>query len=91
MQDVLRYVLTATCPETKDNDFTWKEFQTRNNSELVAIYGNFTNRVLSLIDKYYEGKIPNPKALDDGDNKILKEVVSLKNEMESNLDEFKFR
>lgn len=91
MQDVLRYVLTATCPETKDNDFTWKEFQTRNNSELVAIYGNFTNRVLSLIDKYYEGKIPNPKALDDSDNKILKEVVSLKNEMESNLDEFKFR
>ena len=91
MQDVLRYVLTATCPETKDNDFTWKEFQTRNNSELVAIYGNFTNRVLSLIDKYYEGKIPNPKTLDDGDNKILKEVVSLKNEMESNLDEFKFR
>ena len=91
MQDVLRYVLTATCPETKDNDFTWKEFQTRNNSELVAIYGNFTNRVLSLIDKYYEGEIPNPKALDDGDNKILKEVVSLKNEMESNLDEFKFR
>jgi methionyl-tRNA synthetase len=91
MQDVLRYVLTATCPETKDNDFTWKEFQTRNNSELVAIYGNFTNRVLSLIDKYYDGKIPNPKALDDSDNKILKEVVSLKNEMESNLDEFKFR
>ena len=91
MQDVLRYVLTATCPETKDNDFTWKEFQTRNNSELVAIYGNFTNRVLSLIDKYYEGKIPNPKALDDSDNKILKEVVSLKNDMESNLNEFKFR
>ena len=91
MQDVLRYVLTSTCPETKDNDFTWKDFQTRNNSELVAIYGNYANRVLSLIDKYYEGKIPNPKALDDSDNKILKEVVSLKNEMESNLDEFKFR
>ena len=91
MQDVLRYVLTATCPETKDNDFTWKEFQTRNNSELVAIYGNFTNRVLSLIDKYYQGKIPNPKTLDDNDNETLKEVVSLKNEMESNLDEFKFR
>ena len=91
MQDVLRYVLTATCPETKDNDFTWKEFQTRNNSELVAIYGNFTNRVLSLIDKYYDGKIPNPKTLDDGDNKILKEVISIKNDMESNLNEFKFR
>ena len=68
MQDILRYVLTATCPETKDNDFTWKEFQTRNNSELVAIYGNFTNRVLSLIDKYYEGKIPNPKIVNDSDN-----------------------
>lgn len=91
MQDVLRYVLTATCPETKDNDFTWKEFQTRNNSELVAIYGNFTNRVLSLIDKYYGGKIPNPMAVDESDNEILKEVVSLKNDIESNLNEFKFR
>jgi len=91
MQDVLRYVLTATCPETKDNDFTWKEFQTRNNSELVAIYGNFTNRVLSLIDKYYGGKIPNPMAVDESDNEILKQVVSLKNDMESNLNEFKFR
>ena len=91
MQDVLRYVLTATCPETKDNDFTWKEFQTRNNSELVAIYGNFTNRVLSLIDKYYGGKIPNPMAVDESDNEILKEVVFLKNDMESNLNEFKFR
>ena len=91
MQDVLRYVLTATCPETKDNDFTWKEFQTRNNSELVAIYGNFTNRVLSLIDKYYGGKIPNPMAVDESDNEILKEVVLLKNDMESNLNEFKFR
>lgn len=90
-QDVLRYVLTATAPETKDNDFTWKEFQTRNNSELVAIYGNFTNRVLSLIDKYYGGKIPNPMAVDESDNEILKEVVSLKNDMESNLNEFKFR
>ena len=91
MQDVLRYVLTATCPETKDNDFTWKEFQTRNNSELVAIYGNFTNRVLSLIDKYYDGKIPNPNKIDDSDNKILQEVFSLKNDLESNLNEFKFR
>ena len=91
MQDVLRYVLTATCPETKDNDFTWKEFQTRNNSELVAIYGNFTNRVLSLIDKYYDGKIPNPNTLDHSDNKILQEVISLKNDLELNLNEFKFR
>jgi methionyl-tRNA synthetase len=91
MQDILRYVLTATCPETKDNDFTWKEFQTRNNSELVAIYGNFTNRVLSLIDKYYDGKIPNPNTIDDSDNKILQEVFSLKNDLELNLNEFKFR
>ena len=91
MQDVLRYVLTSTCPETKDNDFTWKEFQTRNNSELVAIYGNYTNRVLSLIDKYYEGKIPNPENINDNDTKILSEVISEKNDIESNLNQFKFR
>ena len=91
MQDVLRYVLTSTCPETKDNDFTWKEFQTRNNSELVAIYGNYTNRVLSLIDKYYEGKIPNPDNMNDNDNEILNEVISQKNNIESNLNQFKFR
>ena len=91
MQDVLRYVLTSTCPETKDNDFTWKEFQTRNNSELVAIYGNYTNRVLSLIDKYYEGKIPNPDNINDNDTKILREVISEKNDIESNLNQFKFR
>jgi methionyl-tRNA synthetase len=91
MQDVLRYVLTSTCPETKDNDFTWKEFQTRNNSELVAIYGNYTNRVLSLIDKYYEGKIPNPDKMNHDDTKILSEVISQKNDIESNLNEFKFR
>jgi len=91
MQDVLRYVLTSTCPETKDNDFTWKEFQTRNNSELVAIYGNYANRVLSLIDKYYEGKIPNPDNINDNDTKILSEVISEKNDIESNLNQFKFR
>ena len=91
MQDVLRYVLTSTCPETKDNDFTWKEFQTRNNSELVAIYGNYTNRVLSLIDKYYEGKIPNPDNINDNDTKILNEVISEKNDIELNLNQFKFR
>ena len=91
MQDVLRYVLTSTCPETKDNDFTWKEFQTRNNSELVAIYGNFANRVLSLIDKYYEGEIPNPKTMVDSDSEVLNEVISQKNDIESNLNQFKFR
>ena len=91
MQDVLRYVLTSTCPETKDNDFTWKDFQTRNNSELVAIYGNFTNRVLSLINKYYDGKIPNPDSKNNADELVLNEVKSLKSKIELSLNEFKFR
>ena len=91
MQDVLRYVLTSTCPETKDNDFTWKDFQTRNNSELVAIYGNFTNRVLSLINKYYDGKIPNPDSRNNADKLVLNEVKSLKSKIELSLNEFKFR
>ena len=91
MQDVLRYVLTSTCPETKDNDFTWKDFQVRNNSELVAIYGNFTNRVLSLINKYYDGKIPNPDSKNNTDKLVLNEVRSLKGKIELSLNEFKFR
>ena len=91
MQDVLRYVLTATCPETKDNDFTWKEFQTRNNSELVSIYGNFTNRVLSLIDKYYDGNIPKSNSTDISDQEVLNEVISFKNQLMISLDNFKFR
>ncbi len=91
MQDVLRYVLTSTCPETKDNDFTWKDFQIRNNSELVAIYGNFTNRVLSLINKYYDGKIPNPDSKNNADELVLNEVKSLKSKIELSLNEFKFR
>ena len=91
MQDVLRYVLTSTCPETKDNDFTWKDFQTRNNSELVAIYGNFTNRVLSLINKYYDGKIPNPDSRNNADELVINEVKSLKSKIELSLNEFKFR
>ena len=91
MQDVLRYVLTATCPETKDNDFTWKEFQTRNNSELVSIYGNFTNRVLSLIDKYYDGNIPKSNSTDISDQEVLNEVRSFKNQLMISLDNFKFR
>lgn len=91
MQDVLRYVLTSTCPETKDNDFTWKDFQARNNSELVAIYGNFTNRVLSLINKYYDGKIPNPNSKNNNDLLVLNEVKSLKSKIELSLNEFKFR
>ncbi len=91
MQDVLRYVLISTCPETKDNDFTWKDFQTRNNSELVGIYGNFTNRVLSLINKYYYGKIPNPNSKNNIDELVLNEVKSLKSKIELCLNEFKFR
>ena len=91
MQDVLRYVLTSTCPETKDNDFTWKDFQIRNNSELVAIYGNFSNRVLSLINKYYDGKIPNPDSKNNTDELVLNEVKSLKSKIELSLNEFKFR
>jgi methionyl-tRNA synthetase len=91
MQDVLRYVLTSTCPETKDNDFTWKDFQTRNNSELVSIYGNFANRVLSLIIKYYNGKIPNPSESIDFDKNIINEVFLLKENLEYNLNHFKFR
>ena len=91
MQDVLRYVLTATCPETKDNDFTWKEFQTRNNSELVSIYGNFTNRVLSLIDKYYDGNIPRSYSTNKIDEQVLEEVKIFKNQIMISLNNFKFR
>ena len=91
MQDVLRYVLTATCPETKDNDFTWKEFQIRNNSELVAIYGNFTNRVLSLIDKYYDGNIPRSYSTNKIDEQVLEEVKIFKNQIMISLNNFKFR
>ena len=91
MQDVLRYVLTATCPETKDNDFTWKEFQTRNNSELVSIYGNFTNRVLSLIDKYYDGNIPRSYSTNKIDKPVMEEVKIFKNQIMISLNNFKFR
>ena len=91
MKDVLSYVLTATCPETKDNDFTWKEFQTRNNSELVAVYGNFTNRVLSLIDKYYDGNIPRSDSTNNIDNKVLEEVKVQMNQIMISLNNFKFR
>ena len=91
MQDVLKICFISTCPETKDNDFTWKEFQTRNNSELVAIYGNFTNRVLSLIDKYYDGNIPRSDSTNNIDNKVLEEVKVQKNQIMISLNNFKFR
>ena len=91
MQDVLRYVLTVNAPETKDNDFTWKEFQMRNNSELVAIYGNFVNRVLILIIKYYNGIVPNPDSLDNSNKKIIEQVKGFPKSIGKSLDEFKFR
>ncbi|HPO47940.1 MAG TPA: methionine--tRNA ligase [Paludibacteraceae bacterium] len=90
-QDVLRYVLTANAPETKDNDFTWKDFQMRNNSELVAIYGNFINRALVLVQKYFDGVVPALDELTDYDRATLKEFGDVKTQLEQLLDNFKFR
>lgn len=90
-QDVLRYVLTANAPETKDNDFTWKDFQARNNNELVAVYGNFVNRALVLTHKYFDGKVPVCGELTDYDKETLKEFADVKAEVEKLLDVFKFR
>lgn len=90
-QDVLRYVLTANAPETKDNDFTWKDFQARNNSELVAIYGNFINRALVLTHKYFEGKVPALGELTGYDKQTLDEFVHVKADVEKLLDNFRFR
>ena len=90
-QDVLRYVLTANAPETKDNDFTWKDFQARNNNELVAVYGNFVNRALQLTKKYFDGVVPAAGELTDYDRETLKEFSDVKAEVEKLLDVFKFR
>ena len=90
-QDVLRYVLTANAPETKDNDFTWKDFQARNNSELVAIYGNFVNRALQLTKKYFNGVVPEVGELTDYDRETLNEFAGVKDEVEKLLNNFKFR
>ena len=90
-QDTLRYVLTANAPETKDNDFTWKDFQARNNNELVAIYGNFINRALVLTKKYFDGKVPALNELTDYDKETLKEFSNVKEKLENLLDNFKFR
>ena len=90
-QDVLRYVLTANAPETKDNDFTWKDFQARNNNELVAIFGNFVNRALVLTQKYYDGKVPALGELTDYDKQTLEEFVNVKVEVEKLLNNFRFR
>ena len=90
-QDVLRYVLTANAPETKDNDFTWKDFQARNNNELVAIYGNFVNRALVLTNKYFGGKVPAKGELIADDQAVIDEFNETKKNLESLLDAFRFR
>ena len=90
-QDVLRYVLTANAPETKDNDFTWKDFQARNNNELVAVYGNFVNRALVLTQKYFEGKVPPCGELTDYDKDIIESFRDIKSKLEDSLNHFKFR
>jgi methionyl-tRNA synthetase len=89
--DVLRYVLTANAPETKDNDFTWKDFQARNNNELVAILGNFVNRSLVLTHKYFEGKVPVAGEFTDYDKETLKEFADVQATLEKYLDTFRFR
>jgi methionyl-tRNA synthetase len=90
-QDVLRYVLCANAPEAKDNDFTWKDFQNRNNNELVAILGNFVNRALVLTNKYYDGKVPAPAALNTFDKEVLAEISNIAGSVERSLENFKFR
>ncbi|PTX06856.1 methionyl-tRNA synthetase [Capnocytophaga leadbetteri] len=90
-QDVLRYALTANAPETKDNDFTWKDFQARNNNELVAIFGNFINRVAVLTQKYYEGKVPAAGVLNATDSETLQQLSELTKKIEQSLERYRFR
>ncbi|MFA6895243.1 MAG: methionine--tRNA ligase [Bacteroidales bacterium] len=90
-QDVLRYVLCANAPETKDNDFTWKDFQTRNNSELVAIFGNFVNRAVVLTHKYFEGVVPQNKKPEAIDKETIVQIVLIKKAIEDNIEHYKFR
>lgn len=90
-QDVLRYVLTANAPETKDNDFTWRDFQARNNNELVAIYGNFVNRALVLTHKYFEGRVPQLGELTEYDRETLQELEAIRPALEKELDQYHFR
>lgn len=90
-QDVLRYVLTANAPETKDNDFTWKDFQARNNNELVAIYGNFINRVVVLTQKYYGGSVPTPGELHEGDLQVLEQVKHYPAVLAHSIEKYRFR
>lgn len=90
-QDSLRYALCASAPETKDNDFTWKEFQARNNNELVAILGNFVNRTLVLTANYYNGTVPVPGVMNDYDRETVKSIMTCRENTESNLEAFRFR
>ena len=91
MQDTLRYVLTANAPENKDNDFTWKDFQAKNNNELVAIFGNFINRVAVLTEKYYDGLTPQISAFNNEERNLLDEVYSYPEKIGKSLEKFKFR
>ncbi|MBM1105545.1 methionine--tRNA ligase [Aurantibacter crassamenti] len=91
MQDVLRYTLTANAPETKDNDFTWKDFQTRNNSELVAIFGNFINRVVVLTNKYYDGQVPSAGNFSQVDSETLEQLRKYPEIISSSLERYRFR
>lgn len=90
-QDVLRYVLTANAPETKDNDFTWKDFQARNNNELLAIFGNFVNRTLVLTEKYFDGKVPPIDQLDEASEQALKEMALYPEKISSSIEKYRFR
>lgn len=90
-QDVLRYVLCATAPETKDNDFNWNDFQARNNNELVAVFGNFVNRVLVLMNKYYEGAVPDPHQLTDVDQEVLEALHLAPERIGESLSKYRFR
>ena len=90
-EDILRYVLCSIAPENKDSDFSWKDFQARNNNELVAIYGNFVNRIIVLTHKYFSGKVPSPKKLSNDDNSILDSLLNFENKISVNLEKFKFR
>ena len=90
-EDVLRYALCATAPETKDNDFTWKDYQARNNNELVAVLGNFVNRAMVLTAKYFDGKVPAAGSLTDFDKEIIAELPKLKTAVEENIENYRFR
>lgn len=90
-QDVLRYTLCANAPETKDNDFTWKDFQAKNNNELVAILGNFVNRTIVLTNNYYEGKVPDRGVTNENDREVLAEIVQIRERTEESLEAFRFR